>query len=264
MPKEHEHSAYRFHQDLFLSGLERIILVRPFYSLSQTSNLHALSRSRVKRQRHTTQPCTLSSRATSHMPAVQGMSSLTPWHASSACLRGTTRSPTCPRSAVRPYLPLCAIHPRASPSLPTAARQATRPRCRRRARSSRSNSTRLRPGTRTKYLTTPNENEPPGRCARCFVCGGCTRASWTTTNDTNQFTYEHTYSPHARLYIIAFPCTSSTTPDCISRLPNLVPLPPKLIDYRSSVALATWSCMAWYNTCTHIPNPQRFRVVGWP
>ena len=27
MPKEHEHSAYRFHTDLFLSGLERIILV---------------------------------------------------------------------------------------------------------------------------------------------------------------------------------------------------------------------------------------------
>ena len=26
MPKEHEHSAYRFHTDLFLSGLERIIL----------------------------------------------------------------------------------------------------------------------------------------------------------------------------------------------------------------------------------------------
>jgi hypothetical protein len=27
MPKEHEHSVYRFHTDLFLSGLERIILV---------------------------------------------------------------------------------------------------------------------------------------------------------------------------------------------------------------------------------------------
>ena len=26
MSKEHEHSAYRFHTDLFLSGLERIIL----------------------------------------------------------------------------------------------------------------------------------------------------------------------------------------------------------------------------------------------
>ena len=27
MPKEHEHSAYRFHTDLFLSGLKRIIIV---------------------------------------------------------------------------------------------------------------------------------------------------------------------------------------------------------------------------------------------
>jgi hypothetical protein len=30
MPKEHEHSAYRFHTDLFLSGLERVILVCSF------------------------------------------------------------------------------------------------------------------------------------------------------------------------------------------------------------------------------------------
>jgi hypothetical protein len=28
MPKEHDLSAYRFHHDLFLSGFERIILVR--------------------------------------------------------------------------------------------------------------------------------------------------------------------------------------------------------------------------------------------
>ena len=28
MPREHEHSAYRFHQDMFLSGIERIISVR--------------------------------------------------------------------------------------------------------------------------------------------------------------------------------------------------------------------------------------------
>ena len=27
MPREHEHSAYNFHSDLFLSGLERIIMV---------------------------------------------------------------------------------------------------------------------------------------------------------------------------------------------------------------------------------------------
>ena len=28
MPKEHDLSAYRFHYDIFLSGFERIILVR--------------------------------------------------------------------------------------------------------------------------------------------------------------------------------------------------------------------------------------------
>ena len=33
MPKEHEHSAYRFHTDLFLSGLERIILESSPFSL---------------------------------------------------------------------------------------------------------------------------------------------------------------------------------------------------------------------------------------
>jgi len=33
MPKEHEHSAYRFHMDLFLSGLERVILVCSFCGL---------------------------------------------------------------------------------------------------------------------------------------------------------------------------------------------------------------------------------------
>lgn len=38
MPKEHEHSAYRFHSDLFLSGLERIILastpINPTFQVS--------------------------------------------------------------------------------------------------------------------------------------------------------------------------------------------------------------------------------------
>jgi hypothetical protein len=34
MPKEHEHSAYRFHTDLFLSGFERIILASRFFSFS--------------------------------------------------------------------------------------------------------------------------------------------------------------------------------------------------------------------------------------
>lgn len=27
LPREHEHSAYRFHSDMFLSGMERVILV---------------------------------------------------------------------------------------------------------------------------------------------------------------------------------------------------------------------------------------------
>lgn len=30
LPREHDHSVYRFHSDLFLSGFERIILVRPY------------------------------------------------------------------------------------------------------------------------------------------------------------------------------------------------------------------------------------------
>ena len=39
MPREHEHSAYNFHSDLFLSGLERIIMVsRP----SNYSILHPI------------------------------------------------------------------------------------------------------------------------------------------------------------------------------------------------------------------------------
>ena len=28
LPKDHENSAYRFHQDMFASGIERIIAVR--------------------------------------------------------------------------------------------------------------------------------------------------------------------------------------------------------------------------------------------
>lgn len=34
LPKEHDHSAHRFHSDLFLSGFERIILVSLLTSLS--------------------------------------------------------------------------------------------------------------------------------------------------------------------------------------------------------------------------------------
>ena len=58
MPKEHEHSAYRFHTDLFLSGLERIILASsPFNHL--LIQVKTLCRSHEKHQRHITQTSTL-------------------------------------------------------------------------------------------------------------------------------------------------------------------------------------------------------------
>ncbi|CAK5268292.1 unnamed protein product [Mycena citricolor] len=40
MPKEHEHSAFRFHQDLFLSGFERIILISRKASATYYPTLH--------------------------------------------------------------------------------------------------------------------------------------------------------------------------------------------------------------------------------
>jgi hypothetical protein len=40
MPQDHDLSAYRFHSDLFLSGLERIILVRISFHLSLSAQLH--------------------------------------------------------------------------------------------------------------------------------------------------------------------------------------------------------------------------------
>ncbi|KAF9477186.1 hypothetical protein BDN70DRAFT_811098 [Pholiota conissans] len=40
MPREHEHSAYRFHTDLFLSGLERIILISRKASTTYYPTLH--------------------------------------------------------------------------------------------------------------------------------------------------------------------------------------------------------------------------------
>ncbi len=42
MPKEHEHSAYRFHADLFLSGLERIVLVSTLSLTSVDVNFNEL------------------------------------------------------------------------------------------------------------------------------------------------------------------------------------------------------------------------------
>ena len=45
LPRDHEHSAYNFHSDLFLSGLERIIMVsRPSYFFStRPSPIYKLS-----------------------------------------------------------------------------------------------------------------------------------------------------------------------------------------------------------------------------
>ncbi|KAG6896322.1 hypothetical protein C0992_009113 [Termitomyces sp. T32_za158] len=40
LPKDHDHSAYRFHSDLFLSGLERIILVSRKASTTYYPTLH--------------------------------------------------------------------------------------------------------------------------------------------------------------------------------------------------------------------------------
>ncbi|RDB25943.1 hypothetical protein Hypma_006681 [Hypsizygus marmoreus] len=40
LPKEHDHSAYRFHSDLFLSGLERIILISRKASTAYYPTLH--------------------------------------------------------------------------------------------------------------------------------------------------------------------------------------------------------------------------------
>ena len=58
MPKEHEHSAYRFHTDLFLSGLERIILASSPFSLLFIQ-VKTFYRSHEKHQQHITQTSTL-------------------------------------------------------------------------------------------------------------------------------------------------------------------------------------------------------------
>ena len=57
MPKEHEHSAYRFHTDLFLSGLERIILASNTLSISfiQVYQFQNYCRFHEKHRPHTTQ-----------------------------------------------------------------------------------------------------------------------------------------------------------------------------------------------------------------
>jgi hypothetical protein len=75
MPKDHELSAYRFHSDLFLSGFERIILVRlPLKEFHYYSPI--LGRFLARRQRRTIQRFILNSRAMSTMPTEPDTSSL--------------------------------------------------------------------------------------------------------------------------------------------------------------------------------------------
>lgn len=101
MPKDHEHSAYRFHMDLFLSGFERIILVSAVYTTygAQIQIKRCFSRSHVKRQQHTTQTSTSSLHGTSPPPLEQGTNCPTQWHASLGCLlldMRRTLMPQCP------------------------------------------------------------------------------------------------------------------------------------------------------------------------
>ena len=88
MPKDHEHSAYRFHMDLFLSGFERIILVSAVYTTygAQIQIKPCFSRSHVKPQQHTTQTSTSSLHGTSPPPLEQGTNCPTQWRASLGCL----------------------------------------------------------------------------------------------------------------------------------------------------------------------------------
>ena len=52
--KEHEHSAYRFHQDMFASGIERILAVSPGAHVLVKVSLIRFPRSRGKRRQHIT------------------------------------------------------------------------------------------------------------------------------------------------------------------------------------------------------------------
>ena len=60
LPKDHEHSAFRFHQDMFLSGVERTIAVSVLQGRAALSALiwPTLIRSRARRRPPTTRPCT--------------------------------------------------------------------------------------------------------------------------------------------------------------------------------------------------------------
>ena len=72
MAKDHDLSAYRFHSDLFLSGLERIILVSDCHRESySTSYKIGHNRFPVKHQLRTILRFTLSFHVTSAMPSKQ-------------------------------------------------------------------------------------------------------------------------------------------------------------------------------------------------
>ena len=71
MPKEHELSPHRLHSDLFLSGIDRILLVRPsLFSSSKILVTNVVNRLRGKHPRHTTRTCTSRSRGTSPLHRV--------------------------------------------------------------------------------------------------------------------------------------------------------------------------------------------------
>ena len=100
LPNEHELSAIKLHEDLFLSGFERILLVPffphnpppplppSFFFLSLTSFVsltyvrNFFSRSHARRQRHTTQPYTSRLHVTSPSQVRHGMSFRGPCRAS--------------------------------------------------------------------------------------------------------------------------------------------------------------------------------------
>jgi hypothetical protein len=83
LPAEEEHSAYKFHKDMFLSGVERIIIVSalpvrlPYcascYPYSSLTNYY--HRLLAKHQRPTTQRSILSFPVTLHLPRRRDMSS---------------------------------------------------------------------------------------------------------------------------------------------------------------------------------------------
>lgn len=105
LPKEHEHSAYRFHHDMFQSGVERILSVCRS-ATSDTPSSSWLYRLRGKRRRLTTRRCTSRSHAMSPPQAAPGSKSLGVSPASSAsrrrgCASYTSRRrlPCTPRGA---------------------------------------------------------------------------------------------------------------------------------------------------------------------